>query len=71
MAVLPDIADWHNACHCYDYNAWRVGEGEGAINFDRPEVGYHLQLPADGQVGGGYLVLDYGREDAETRDLYL
>ena len=52
MAVLPDIADWHNAYHCYDYNAWRVGEGEGAINFDRPEVGYYVQLPADGQDGG-------------------
>ena len=51
MAVLPDIADWHNAYHCYDYNAWRVG-GEGAINFDRPEVGYYVQLPADGQDGG-------------------
>ena len=71
MAVLPDIADWHNAYHCYDYNAWRVGEEEGAINFDRPEVGYYLQLPQMGGMGGGYLILDYGREDAETRDLYL
>ena len=70
MAVLPDIADY-NAYHCYDYNAWRIGGGEGAINFDRPEVGYYVQLPADGQVEGGYLILDYGREDAETRDLYL
>ena len=71
MAVLPDIADWHNACHCYNfYNAWRVGEGEGVINFDRLEVGYY-SCRQMGKWGAVLLILDYGREDAETRDLYL